>query len=127
MGNNFPRELLNFNADGAMIRTRDVALDESALEPGTQRGGDEEIINAPADVPGAGVGHRTPPSVMPARRLELPKCVEEAGFDEGIETTALLDGETVIADIGFGIGQVQIGVRDVQVAATDHRIIALEL
>src|SRR5258705_472065 len=85
----------------------------------------EVRIDPPADVPGARVGHGTPPGVMPPALLEFAESVDEAGFDEGAETGAFLDGEPVIANVGLGIGEVNLGVGHVEITAKYDRFLAL--
>src|SRR6267143_3982824 len=58
----------NFNPHGTMIGAADLGADEGPFKARAQGDGDEEVIDAPSDIPGAGVGHRTPPSVMAVRR-----------------------------------------------------------
>src|SRR5271154_4899814 len=84
--------LFNFNPHRAMVAVHHVRADEGAFEARAQRSGDEKIINAPADVPRARAGHRTPPSVMSPARLEFAEGVHEARVHERAESVALLDG-----------------------------------
>ena len=110
-----------------MVAVHHVRADEGALEARAQRSGDEKIINAPADVPRARAGHRTPPGVMSPARLEFAEGVHESRAHERAEAVALLDGETVVADVGLGIREVNLGVRHVEVAAEDHGLFLLQL
>ena len=59
------------NTHRAMVTARHLGADERAFETRAQSGAEEEVVNAPADVPGAGVAHLTPPGVMPAAFLKL--------------------------------------------------------
>src|SRR6202044_39497 len=92
-----------------------------------QRCGHEKIIDAPADVARAGVGEIAPPRVVPVALLEQAEGIDEAGFDEILETLALLVREALLAPIGLRIRQIVLGVRDVQIAAENDGLLALEL
>jgi len=61
-----------------------------------------------------------------AARLEVAERVDEAGGQQAVEARALLVGEAGVAAVGAGVGQVDLPVRDVQVAAEDHRLALLE-
>src|SRR5579883_2584452 len=110
-----------------MIRTGNFAMDERALELGTQCRGNQKVINAPANVALARAAHRAPPGVMPAAALEFAERVNEASLHKGIEPGAFLDGETVVTDIRLGVREIYLGMRDLEVAAKDDRFPALEL
>jgi len=105
-----------------MIRTEDVRTNEGVAKTRAQRGGEKKVIDAPADVAGAGAGHGAPPGVMSAFGLKFPEGIDEAGFEEGAKARAFLRRESVIAHIGLGIGQIKLGVGHVQVAAKDDRL-----
>ena len=110
-----------------MVGAFHVGADEGPFEARAQRLRDKEIVNAPADVPGAGIGEGRPPGVMPAAALEFTKGVEEAGFQEGAKAGAFLGRETVVLQVGLRVGEINFGVRHVEVAAEDHRFAAFEL
>src|SRR5471030_1703926 len=110
-----------------MVAVHHMRADEGAFEPRPQRFGDEKIINAPADVSRARAGHRTPPGVMSPARLEFAEGVHEARANERAEAVALLDGETVVADVGLGIREVNLGVCHVEVAAENYGLFLLQL
>src|SRR6266545_2640606 len=105
-----------------MVAAQYVGADEGAFEARAQRGAEQEIINAPPNVSGAYAGHLTPPGVMPAAFLEFAKRVEEAGLHERAEAGAFLGREAVVLDVGFGVGEVNLGVRRIEIAAEDYRI-----
>ena len=109
-----------------MVAVHHVRANEGAFEARAQRFGDEKIINAPADVPRARAGHRTPPGVMSPARLEFAEGVHESRVHERAEAVALLDGETVVADVGLGVRQVNLGVRHIEVAAKDDGLFLLQ-
>src|SRR5258706_241517 len=98
-----------------MIRSGYVRANKGSIEPGAQRGADQKVINAPADIARACTGHRTPPGVMPAARFEFA------------EPRALLRRETVIVDVGLGVGEVNFSVGHVEIATENHRLFLFEL
>ena len=54
---------------------------------------------------------------MPAAFFKLAKRVDETRRDERIEARTFLRREAVVADVGLGVCQINLGVRDVEVAA----------
>ena len=64
---------------------------------------------------------------MPAASLEFAKRVEEAGLQEGAKAGAFLGREAVVLQVGLRVGEINFGVRHVEVAAEDHRFSAFEL
>lgn len=117
----------DFNANRTMVGAGNFAMDECAFEPGTQRGGDQEVIDAPADVPFARAAHGTPPGVMPAGFFKFAKRVDETSLHERVKPGAFLDGKAVVADIRLRIGQINLLVGDVEVTAEDDWFAAFEL
>src|SRR6266436_5112240 len=109
-----------------MVGAKNLWANEGVLEARTQQAGDQEIINAPADVPVAHTAHGAPPCVMAAARLKFAEGVNEAGFDKGAEASSFLGRESVIAFVRLGVGEVQLGVRDVEIAAEDDGLFALQ-
>src|ERR1041385_399673 len=82
--------LRDLDSHRAMIRAFHVRTDEGFLQSRSQRGADQEVIDAPADVPLARAGQRTPPRVMAAALLEFAEGVDEARAHERIEARAFL-------------------------------------
>ena len=92
-----------------------------------QAAGDQEIVDSPSDVAGAGVGEAAPPTVMAVTLLEEAKRIDEAGVDEVLEALALLVGEALLAAVRLWIGEIELRVRNVEIAAEDDRLLLLEL
>src|SRR5271170_2858871 len=109
-----------------MIAAHHVGMDVGGDHLAAQRRGYEKIIDAPADVARAGVGEIAPPGVVTVALLEQAEGIDEAGVDEVLESLALLVGEALLAAIGLRIRQIELGVRDVQIAAKNDRLVALE-
>src|SRR5262245_11278888 len=61
---------------------------------------------------------------MAAAFLEFTEGVQKARFDEGTEASPFLRGKAVVASVGFGMGEVQFGVSDIEVATKDCGFLA---
>src|SRR5438477_5085693 len=109
-----------------MIGAEDFLADESAFQPRTQGGADEEIIDAPADVPGARVQKWRPPGEMAAVFLELTEGVAKARLHQRAEAGPFLGREPVVFYVGLRVGEVDFSVRHIEVAAENHRLPAFE-
>ncbi len=68
-----------------------------------------------------------PPRVVAVALLELPEGVDEAGIHEILEPLPLLVGEALLTLVRSRIGQIQLGVRDIQIAAEDDGLATLQL
>ena len=102
-----------------MVAAEDFGEDVGFFQPGAEALGDEEIVEAPADVPSAGGAEDAPPSVMSPALFKFAEGIEETSVYKGGEAVAFLDGEAVVANVGLGVGKVDLGVGDVEVAAKD--------
>ena len=65
-----------------MVAARHLSLDEGLFKARAERGADKEVIDAPADVPGAGIGKRSPPGVL---------CAPVNVFNDNLYTSTYLD------------------------------------
>src|ERR1039458_4754112 len=119
--------LLKFDADRAVIAAQHIRPDEGTFESRAQHGADEEVVNAPANVPGTRAGHLAPPGVMSPALFEFAEGVEETGAHEGAETGAFLGCEAVVVDVGLRVREVNFRVRHVEVAAEDHGFFLFQL
>src|SRR6185436_8396145 len=108
-----------------MVGALHVGLNEGSFEARAQGGADEEVVDAPAHISRPDTGHRTPPGVMPAIGLELAESIEETGFHECGETGPFLGREAVVFYIGLGIGQVELRMSHIEVAAEDDGLFPL--
>src|ERR1017187_1760669 len=109
-----------------MIAAHHFGADEGAFETWTQRGTDEEIVNAPANVPRTRAGHRTPPGVMSPALFKFAERVHETRLDERPETGAFLRRETVVVNVGLRVGEVNFRVRHIEVAAENYGLFLLQ-
>lgn len=105
-----------------MVAAHDIGVDGGGFDFIFEWFGYQEIIDAPADIALAGVGEVAPPAVVAIALLKHPQRVGKAAGDEAIKPAAFLFGEALFAAIGLGVGQVVLGVGDIQVAAEDHRL-----
>src|ERR1700728_161807 len=109
-----------------MIAAHHVGVDIGGGHLAAQRRGYEKVIDAPPDVARAGVGEIAPPRVVTVALLEQAEGIDEAGVEEILESLALLVREALLAPIGLRIRQIELGVCDVQIAAENDRLLALE-
>src|SRR5438128_8579192 len=121
------RRLSHFDPYRAMVGALHVGADEGAFQARSQAGADEKIVNAPANVPFPHARDRTPPGVMPTALLELTERVEETRLHQRVEAGAFLLREAMVVDVGFGMGEVHLRVRYVEIPAKDHWLAPLEL
>ncbi len=94
---------------------------------GLQRCGRQEVVDAPADIPGAGIRHLRPPGVrLGPVGLERSKGIDQPSSTIGPETIAFFGREPLFADVGLRTSQVDLIVGDIQVAAKDDRLLLCE-
>src|SRR3984893_2917627 len=115
------------NADRAMIAPHHGGMDLGALHRVAQLPRDENVVDSPPDVACPGIGEMTPPRVVPVTLGEQPKGVDEACLHEILESLALFVGETLLAAIRLGVGQIELGMRHIEVAAKNDRLGLFEL
>src|SRR6185312_15724900 len=72
------------------------------------------------------VGERAPPGVMAIALLEQPEGVHKPRIHQVLESLALLLGKALAAAIGLRVGQIELGMGDIEIAAEDHRLGLLE-
>src|SRR5262249_53503954 len=83
----------------------------------------DEIIDAPPDVSRPAVHHLAPPRIVSAARLELPESVDETRVEQPGKVIALLVGESGVAAVGLRVREVDLLVRNVEVAAENDRLL----
>jgi len=64
---------------------------------------------------------------MSVALCEQPERIDETGVHEVLKSRALLVGEPLLAAIGLGVGQIELGVRDIEVATENDRLRAFQL
>src|SRR5271165_400857 len=105
-----------------MIAAHHLGMDLGALHRRAQLSRHEYVVDSPSDVARPRIGEMTPPRIMSIALREQPKGIDEAGIHEILESGALLVRETLLAAIGFRVGQIEFGVRDIEVAAKNDRL-----
>ena len=58
---------------------------------------------------------------------EETEGIDEAGVDERLEFRALFVGEPGVLAVGLRVGQIQFGVRDIEIATDNDRLFLLQL
>src|SRR5271155_556425 len=58
-----------------------------------------------------------PPRIVAIALGEQAECIDETSVDKSLKSRALLIGESFLAAIRFRIRKIQLGVRDIQIAA----------
>lgn len=110
-----------FDADGAMVGAHDFGLDKRAPDSGHEILGDEDVVDAPADVPRAAVAPGVPVGVGVALfGVEGAEGVDVAAFDDAGDPGAFLGEEPGALEGLLGAGDVELGVGDVEVAHEDE-------
>src|SRR6187401_3721210 len=110
-----------------MVTAHDLRMDKRPLELRTQRGADEKIIQAPADIPCSRAPKLAPPRVMSAAFLKLAEGVHKTRVDKRAETRPFFRRKTVVFHVCLRVGEIYFRVCHVQVAAKDHRLALFEL
>src|SRR6185312_16346599 len=113
--------------DRAVIAPHHIGVDLCGLDRFAQGRGYQHVVDSPSDVAGARVGEVAPPAVVAVALLEEAQGIDEACIDVALKARPLLVGEALLAAVGFGIGQIELGVRPIEVAAEDHGLFLLEL
>src|SRR5215469_7072360 len=119
--------LLQFYPYRTMVGAGNITSDKRPFKPRSKSGRNQKVIYTPSNIPSAGAVERTPPGVMAAGLFKLSKSIHETSFDICCETGPFLGRETVGPHVGLGIGEVQLGMRHVEVAAKNHRLVLFEI
>src|SRR5690242_21834500 len=109
--------LAQLEHDRAVIRAQDPGQDARARDPAAQLVGHEEVVDAPAHVPGPRARLQVPPRVVAGVRDEEPEGVVVAGRDEAGDPLALGGQEARRPLVLPRAGQIELGVGGVHVAA----------
>ena len=109
---------------GTVIAAEDSTANETLAEVGRQPLREQTVVEPPADVFGTRVGHVRPEGVGAGRvGTPPPERVDEAAtVEERRESLTLLDGEAGVLLVAFRVGDVDLVVRHVHVAAHHHRL-----
>src|SRR5216684_1747175 len=115
------------DADRAMIAAHDGGMDLGALHRVAQMPRHENVVDSPPDVPRPRIGEMAPPRVVPVTLGEQPEGVDEPRIHEILESLTFFIREALLAAIRFGVGQIELGMRHIEVAAKNDRLGLLQL
>src|SRR5690606_10707767 len=108
------------DADRAVVATHHIGVNVGGLHLRLQRRRDQYVIDSPPDIALARFRVMAPPGVMAVALAEHAQGVDEAGIDEILEALALLEGEALFAAIRSGVGEIEFGMGDIEIAAEHH-------
>ena len=106
-----------------MVRAEDFGKDIGFFEPGPERRRNAKIIDPPPDIPLPAIVELAPPGVMPFVFMKLTEGVDETAFNNMIEAGPFFVREPVALVIRVRMRQIDFGVRDIEVAAKNHRFL----
>ena len=105
-----------------MIGARDIVVDGGGLQFLSEFLGDAPVVDSPSHVVGAGASPIAPPGVgVGFIGVEVAESVNESGFDEFGESSPFLIGETGTFVVCLRAGEVDLFVRDIEIAAGKDR------
>src|SRR3984957_20062959 len=110
------------DADRTVIAAHDGGMNLGAFHRVAQLPRDENIIDPPSDVARPRIREVTPPRVVPVALRKQAKGIHESRIHDVLESRALFVRETLLAAIRFWVGQIRLGMRDIEVAAENDRL-----
>lgn len=114
--------------DGTVVAAHGFVADLAVAQAWHQRGGQQEVVEPPAHVLGAGVHHVGPEGVgVGLLWVELAEAVHEAGRQQLAEAFALLWGKPRVLLVPFWVLQVDLLVGYIEVAAKHQRLLYVQL
>lgn len=106
-----------------MIGAGDVRKDGSVFHPTEKLAGDAEVVDPPPDVVGACIGAVAPPGVgFSFVRVEMTEGIVIAAVQKLGECGTLLIRESGVLAVSLRSGEIDLVVRDIEVAAENHRL-----
>lgn len=115
-------------SNGAVVAPHGLVTDLTVTQAWHKGGGQQEIIQPPAHVLGAGVHHVGPEGVgVGLLGVELAEAVNKTGRQQLAEAFALLWGEAGVLLVALGVLQVDLLVGYVEVAAQHQGLLHVEL
>src|SRR5260221_5769827 len=115
------------DADGAVIAAQNFRVNRRAVHRAAQDGRHQKIVDSPPDVARPRVGKMTPPRIVAVSLREEPERIDETRIHHILKSLPLLVGESLFPAVRLGIGEIEFGVGDVQIAAKNNRLARLEL
>lgn len=114
--------------DGAMVAPQRLVADLAVAQARHQARGQHKVIEPPADVLLATSHHVGPEGVgVLLLGVELTEAVGESRLEQLAEALPLLGSEAGIFLVPLGVLQVDVLVRDVEVATQHHGLLDVEL
>ena len=105
-----------------MIAAHNVLVDQRVFDPGTVLLPDKKIIDSPSRVVFARAETVAPPAVCAGNvGISVAKRIDEARVQKRAERSALLVGESGVPAVRTGVFEVDLPMRNVQIAAVDYR------
>src|SRR3984893_3565853 len=115
------------DADGAVIAAQNLRVNRRAAHRAAQGGRHQKIVDSPPYVARPGVRKMTPPRIVAVSLREEPERIDEPRVHHILKSLALLVGESLFPAVRLGIGKIEFGVGNVQIAAKNDRLARLEL
>lgn len=120
--------VLEFDAYGTVVAAHYFGVDGGVFDFWSDGATGEPVVDAPPDVAGAGVRPVRPPGVGASLvGVRGAECIDEAGVEKVLKSLAFFDGEAVLANIWFGVGEVDFSMCDVHVTTVEYGFGLLEL
>ena len=103
-----------------MVGSHDLGMNAGVLHAGAQGAGNEKVIDAPSHIPGPSPEPISPPGIIASLGIEFAESIDEAVLDVLVEGGPLFHGETGVAGVGFRVGQIDLLMSHVKIAACDN-------
>lgn len=102
-----------------MIGAENVRHDLSALDTVLGPIGNQEVINAPANIPRPCICHVCPPRVFNFIRVQIAECINKSKIQQAGELFTLLVGEPGIVAVRLRILYINLVRSNIQVPTND--------
>ncbi len=123
------RAPLQAELHGTVVGAVNVRPDGAGAHAAKERARGQPVVQPPPDVllAGGAAGAHGPPGVAAGAFVELAEHVDDVGVDVVVEAGSLLVGEAGVFAVGLGVGQVDLLVGAVEVAADEHGLGPLQV
>src|SRR5437868_4786927 len=103
-----------------MIRSQDFRKDESILQIRLEFLGNEKVVDAPPNIPGAGAAEHVPPRIMASLLLEHAERIDGSFGGPSVHPGALDREKSGDLRILLGACEIYLAVGGIHVAANDE-------
>ena len=110
-----------------MVASHDICQDICAQESVPESVRDDEIINPPPCVFLSGAESVRPPGIDDFFRMQIPEGICESCFEKFCHLASLLVRETRVSPVGLRILEIDLVVRNIEVAAVDDWLCPVKL